>query len=166
MKSLLLTIVLVLGFATPTLAHRGHAGLTVVEIDADSGTVSVVHRFDAHDVEPALVSLAPRAQPSLDDPQALAALEAHIADRFRLDVDGRTVALTSAATDLAGDNVSLRFSGSLPAGVTARAVTVDLDFFPGVHDDQEQQVNVRTAGVTRTLVFRPGDGAHTVQFQP
>ena len=162
-SALKLAIGLLLTVAGPALAHRGHAGLTVVEIDAASGAVTVVHRFAAHDVEPALVSIAPEAQPSLDDPRAVAALEAHLGQRFRLDVDGARVALHRTATSLAGDNIRVDFAGDRPAG-TARNVRIDLDFFPGVHDDQEQQVNVRIDGVTRTVVFRPGGAAQTVEF--
>jgi hypothetical protein len=165
MKRLLLSALLALGMATPALAHRGHDGLTVVEIDAVSGAVRVEHRFAAHDVEPALVSIAPEAQPSLDDPAAVAALEAHLGERFRLEVDGRTVTLARTITDLAGDNIRIRFAGQIPPMAAVQQVTVDLDFFPGVHDDQEQQVNIRSAGVTRSLVFRPGDTARSVRLQ-
>ena len=101
MKRALLAAVLIAGLATPVLAHRGHAGLTVIEIDPASGAVSVVHRFSAHDVEPALVSIAPQAQPSLDDPRAGAELETHLRQRFRLDIDGAAIPVTHAATDLA-----------------------------------------------------------------
>jgi len=168
-KRLALTLTLALGLvlngAGPALAHRGHAGLTVVEIDAASGAVTVVHRFAAHDVEPALVSIAPEAQPSLDDPRAVAALEAHLGQRFRLDVDGARVALHRTDTALAGDNIRVDFAGERPAAAAgAHSVRIDLDFFPGVHDDQEQQVNVRIGGVTRTLVFRPGTPAQTLDF--
>lgn len=163
MKRALLAAFLIVGLATPVLAHRGHAGLTVVEIDPASGTVSVVHRFSAHDVEPALVSIAPDAQPSLDDPRAVAELETHLRQRFRLDIDGAAIPVTHAATDLAGDNIRVEFAGETDDRSIA-AVTVDLDFFPGVHDDQEQQVNVRINGVTRTVVFRPGSAAQTVTF--
>jgi hypothetical protein len=162
-KRVLLVAALVGTLASPALAHRGHAGLTVVEIDPASGAVSVVHRFSAHDVEPALVSIAPEAQPSLDDPRAVADLETHLRQRFRLDIDGAAIPVTHAATDLAGDNVRVAFSGeTTDRDITA--VTIDLDFFPGVHDDQEQQVNVRINGVTRTVVFRPGSNAQTVTF--
>ena len=163
MKRALLAAVLIAGLATPVLAHRGHAGLTVIEIDPVSGAVSVVHRFAAHDVEPALVSIAPQAQPSLDDPRAVAELETHLRQRFRLDIDGAAIPVTHAATDLAGDNIRIAFAGETTDRSIA-AVTVDLDFFPGVHDDQEQQVNVRINGVTRTVVFRPGSAAQTVTF--
>lgn len=163
MKRTLLAAVLIAGLAGPALAHRGHAGLTVIEIDPASGAVSVVHRFAAHDVEPALVSIAPEAQPSLDDPRAVAELETHLRQRFRLDIDGAAIPIAHAVTDLAGDNIRVEFSGETTDRSIA-AVTIDLDFFPGVHDDQEQQVNVRINGVTRTVVFRPGSAAQTVEF--
>jgi hypothetical protein len=149
--------------ATPVLAHRGHSGLTVVVIDA-AGAVSVTHRFAAHDVEPALVTVAPDAQPTLDDPAAVAALEEHLDRRFRLEIDGERIDLDHAATDLAGDNIRVDYSGNRTPLRRVVSVRVDLDFFPGVHDDQEQQVNVRWAGVTRTVVFRPGSTAQTVDF--
>ncbi|MFN3808964.1 MAG: hypothetical protein ACK4SK_17500, partial [Asticcacaulis sp.] len=63
--------------ASPALAHRGHHTLSVVEIAAD-GAVTVTHTLSAHDSEPELVELAPDAQPSVDDPDALKALEAHL----------------------------------------------------------------------------------------
>ena len=163
MKRALLAAILIAGLATPVLAHRGHSGLTVVEIDPVSGAVSVVHRFAAHDVEPALVSIAPKAQPSLDDPRAVAELETHLRQRFRLDIDGAAIPVAHAGTDLAGDNIRVDFAGETTDRSIA-AVTIDLDFFPGVHDDQEQQVNVRINGVTRTVVFRPGSAAQTVTF--
>jgi hypothetical protein len=163
LKRTLLTAALIAAMATPALAHRGHAGLTVIEIDQGSGAVSVTHRFAAHDVEPALPSIAPEAQPSLDDPQAVADLEAHLAARFRLAVDGAAVPVSRTETVLAGDNIRVVFDGET-ADRDVHAVTVDLDFFPGVHDDQEQQVNVRVGGVTRTVIFRPGAGAQTVTF--
>ena len=164
-KHALLTAALVAGLASPAAAHRGHSGLTVIAIDPASGAVAVTHRFAAHDVEPALVSIAPDAQPSLDDPRAVARLEAHLGRRFRLSVDGAAVPVSHTGTRLAGDNVRVEFSGATSDRDIAR-VTVDLDFFPGVHDDQEQQVNVRLNGVTRTVVFRPGSRAQTLTFGP
>lgn len=159
----LLTAALIAGLATPAVAHRGHAGLTVIEIDPVSGAVSVMHRFAAHDVEPALPTIAPEAQPSLDDPRAVADLEAHLGARFRVSIDGADVPVSHAGTTLAADNVRVDFAGET-ADRDIDEVTVDLDFFPGVHDDQEQQVNVRIDGVTRTVVFRPGSTAQTVSF--
>jgi hypothetical protein len=163
LKRTLLTAALIAALATPVAAHRGHSGLTVIEIDPASGAVSVTHRFAAHDVEPALPTIAPEAQPSLDDPRAVADLEAHLGQRFRMDIDGTAAPVSHTDTVLAGDNIRVDFAGET-ADRDIREVTVDLDFFPGVHDDQEQQVNVRINGVTRTVVFRPGSDAQTVSF--
>ena len=163
MRHLMLSAVLVLGLATPALAHRGHGGLTVIEIKSAEGTVSVVHEFAVHDVEPALVSIAPDAQPNLDDPAAVQALEMHLAKRFRLSLDDITTTLSRTETELEPDAVRVYLEGQTDDRVIT-TVTVDLDFFPGVHDDQEQQVNVRLDGVTRTVVFRPGTQAQSVTF--
>jgi hypothetical protein len=162
-KRIVLAGLLVTTLAGPALAHRGHGGLTVIEIDEASGAVSVTHRFAAHDVEPALPTIAPEAQPSLDDPRAVADLEAHLGQRFRLSIDGVAAPVAHADTALAGDNVRVAFTGQT-ADRDISEVTVDLDFFPGVHDDQEQQVNIRLGDVTRTVVFRPGSAAQTVTF--
>jgi len=55
----------------PAAAHRGHGALSVVEIDVKSGEVRVSHRVATHDAEPALALIAPDAQTSLDDPDAV-----------------------------------------------------------------------------------------------
>jgi hypothetical protein len=153
----------VLVLAGPAAAHRGNSGLTVVEIDPATGAVAVTHRFYAHDVEPALTVLAPNEQPSLDDPEALAALQAHLAERFRIDVDGTPVPLHLTGETLAGDNVRIDFAGERAAGPVSE-VRVDQDFFSDVHDDMEMQVNVRVGDVTRTVLFRPGTQAQVMRF--
>lgn len=156
----LLGVVLVA--ASTAAAHRGHASLTVVEIDARTGAVTITHRMAAHDVEPALVDLAPDAQPSLDDPEALAALVAHGSRAFLLADDSGPVALTHAKTDLAGDDVRLVYTGRLAP--PAKSVTVDSALLEQTHDDQENQVNVRRAKVTKTALFRRDQAPQRISF--
>ena len=148
--------------ASPAAAHRGHSSLSVVVIDPRAGTVIVTHRMAAHDVEPALLDIAPKAQPSLDDPDALAALAAYGGRAFSVRDEGGPVTLTHSGTDLAGDDVRLTYTGRL--GGLGQTVTVDSDLLETMHPDQENQVNVRRAGVTRTVLFRPGDGPQPVDF--
>lgn len=144
-------------------AHRGHSSLSIVEIDARTGEFTVTHRMAAHDVEPVLVQIAPDAQPSLDDPQAIAALRAYGGRAFRVwPVDSAPATLTFVDEDLDGDDVRLRYRGRLPTPVTA--VRVDSDLGEETHDDQENQVNVRLGGVTRTVVFHRGSGSQAVTF--
>ncbi|WP_017667417.1 DUF6702 family protein [Sandarakinorhabdus sp. AAP62] len=137
--------------AVPAAAHRGHASLAVVEIDARSGAVSVTHHLQAHDVEPALVDIAPDAQPSLDDPDALQALVAYVGQRFRIS----GVRLAPAGQTLAGDTVLLRYIGRLKG--RPKTVLIAGALFGETWDDHSTQVNVRRGGLTRTLQFRPGD---------
>lgn len=151
-----LVAVLALLLAAPVGAHRGHASLSVVALDGKGGVV-VTHRFAAHDVEPALVKIAPDAQPSLDDPAAVEALVAYVARRFA--VQGAALTLRSKA--LTGDDVTLVFGGRL---ARARQVTVRADLFGETHPGHSAQVNVRHGGVTRTVWFKPGDAAQTVSF--
>jgi hypothetical protein len=144
-------------------AHRGHASLSVVEIDAATGAVTITHRMAAHDVEPALAVIAPDAQQSLDDADALKALEVYAGRVFRLwDAEGRAVTLQHKATRLAGDSVELVYVTRLPP--PAQAVTVDSGLLEEAHADQENQVNVRRSKVTRTVLFRVGDAPQQVVF--
>lgn len=164
MRAAVLAVAGLLAAAGPALAHRGHATLSVVEINADTGAVTVTHRMAAHDVEPALVEIAPDAQPSLDDPAAVEALKAYAGRVFVLrDAEGRRTPLTLSAAALAGDDVELRYEGRLPP--PARSVTVDSGLLEETHADQENQVNVRRAGVTQTVVFRVGAEPQTVTFE-
>lgn len=155
--------VAVLALPGAATAHRGHASLSVVEIEAATGAVTITHRMAAHDVEPALAGIAPDAQPSLDDAVALAALEAYAARVFQLwDAEGRAVAVVHQRTELAGDGVVLVYRAQLPASATR--VRVDSGLFEGTYADQENQVNVRRSRVTKTAVFRPGDGPQEIRF--
>lgn len=154
-----------LTLATPAAAHRGHEALTVVEIDAATGAVTVTHRAAAHDVEPALSVIAPNAQQSLDDPDAVKALEAYGARTFKLwDANGKAVALTHRKTNLAGDDVELIYAGQMPPGAT-KTVTVDSNLLEDAHADEENLVNVRRAGVTKSAEFYLGQGPQKISFE-
>jgi hypothetical protein len=139
--------------ATPAAAHRGHASLAVVEIDAKSGAVTVTHHLQAHDVEPALVDIAPDAQPSLDDPDAFKALIAYVGQRFRIS----GVALSPAGQRLDGDTAQLRYIGRLKG--KPKTLLISGALFGETWDDHSTQVNIRRAGITRSLNF----GAHDAE---
>lgn len=153
----LLAIALAAGpAAAPAGAHKGHATLSVVEIDARSGAVLVSHRMSAHDIEPVLANIAPDAQPSLDDPDALKMLILYVGDRFRI----AGVPLTYTGQALTGDALVLRFAGRLRGKPASLAINGGL--FGETHPDHATLVNVRRAGITRSLQFRPGDPARTI----
>lgn len=144
------------------LAHRGHDTLSVVEIDAASGAVTVTHHFTAHDVEPVLPAIAPDASPSVDDPAAMAALQAYVLRRFTLaDADG-PVTLRFVDAILSGNDVRLVYQGQLPP--PARQLTASAQLFTEYYPGAENQVNLRRAGVTRTLRFRDSAQAQEIVF--
>lgn len=135
----------------------------MVEIDAATGSVVVTHQMAAHDAEPALTAIAPEVQPNLDDPDALAVLVAYVNRRFELrGAGGSAATLALETTDLDGDDVRLVFAGRLTP--PASTVSVRSTIFCDLHLDQENQVNVRRAKVTRTALFRPGGEAQTIDF--
>lgn len=141
----------------PAAAHRGHGALSVVEFDAKTGAVSVSHRVPAHDAEPALAAIAPDAQTSLDDPEAVDALKRYMASRFAVSVAGRPVALTLKDMTLGADEVRFEYDGKVAPSDISGTVTVRAPLFADVYGDQVNQVNVRRLGVTRTLIFSGSD---------
>lgn len=135
-------------------AHRGHDTLSVVRIDA-RGAVTVTHHLTAHDIEPGVLrQIAPQAQPSLDDPQALAALTAYVGKQFVIAEGDAPVALTLDKTALAGDDVELRYRGQLQQADADLQVRDAL--LADVFAEIDNQVNVHRAGTTRTLRFTDG----------
>lgn len=136
--------------AAPAGAHRGHDSLSVVTLN--NGVVTVSHRFEAHDIEPALAKIAPAAQASLDDPAALAALEAYVARRFVLTVDGRPVALRHVRTDLSHAEVRIDYTGRTSR--RAKTVAVRSTVLTDVYRGQVNQVNVRTGNRVQSLTLR------------
>lgn len=146
----------------PAAAHRGHGVLSVVEIDARTGGVSVSHRIPAHDVEPALTQIAPDAQSSLDDPDAVEALKIYMLRTFSLRVNGAIVDLTLRDLTLGADEVRFEYVGQVSPADARAAIEVRAAMFADIHRDEVNQVNIRRLGVTRTLVFN-GPDADTPQ---
>lgn len=145
-------------FASPALAHRGHHTLSVVEIAPD-GTVTVTHTLSAHDTEPELVELAPDAQPSVDDSEALTALQKHLHDAFT--INGQK--LDFFAFEAWGDDLQFVYTGKLRG--RPKSLTIDYGLFPNSQKTGVGLVNVRrTGGPTQSLTFVRGDDAKSVSF--
>lgn len=161
-RTALLCATALIACAFPAAAHRGSSTLSVVLIDAGTGAVTITHHMAAHDVEPVLSRIAPDAQPSVDDQEAMAALVRYAGRAFVVADDRGRVQLMHSETRLAGDDVRLVYTARLdPPG---RSVTVDSNLFEESRPNQENQVNVRRAGITRTVLFRPGSEPQRVDF--
>jgi len=147
-------------------AHRGHGVLSVVEIDARTGGVRVSHRIAAHDAEPALALIAPDAQASLDDPDAVEALKAYMLRTFSLGIKGGSVDLTLKDLTLGADEVRFEYVGQVPPADVRADIELRAAMFADVYGDEVNQVNVRRFGITRTLVFSGSDADAAQTLDP
>jgi len=147
---------------SPAAAHRGHDALTVVTVAAN-GSLTVSHRFEASDIEPALARIAPNAQPSLDDPEAVEALVTYLQRRFTVSSERGPIALVPGKTDLGASEVRVSFTGN--ASRPFRRLTLRSDLLGDVYPNQVNQVNIRAGATTRTLALSAGDSA-TIDIAP
>jgi hypothetical protein len=136
--------------AMPAAAHRGHDAMSVVTLAA-GGKLTVSHRFEAHDLEPALARIAPEAQTSLDDADAIAALEAYVLRRFTVSARGKAVALIVTGVEIDAAQVRLECAGKIKGSPKMLEVqsTILRDVYPG----QVNQVVFRQGKTLRTLRF-------------
>ena len=147
---------------SPAAAHRGHDALTVVTVAAN-GSLTVSHRFEASDIEPALARIAPNAQLSLDDPEAVEALVTYLQRRFTVSSERGPIALVPGKTDLGASEVRVSFTGN--ASRPFRRLTLRSDLLGDVYPNQVNQVNIRAGATTRTLALSAGDSA-TIDIAP
>jgi hypothetical protein len=147
---------------SPVAAHRGHDALTVVTVAAN-GALTVSHRFETSDIEPALAQIAPGAQPSLDDPEAVAALVAYLQRHFTVSSERGPIALVPGKTDLGASEVRISFTGT--AGHAFRRLTLRGDMLGDIYPNQVNQVNVRAGATTRTVALSAGD-SQTITIAP
>lgn len=148
-----LLVLLLALFVSPALAHRGHDALSVVTVAVD-GSITVSHRLEAHDIEPALAVIAPDAQANLDDPDAREALVAYVAANFQIATQDGPVALAVSAVDFGSDIVRIDFSGK--ARKPVRRLKVGSQLLLDVYPRQVNQVNLRFGKTVRTLTFVDG----------
>lgn len=139
-------------------AHRGHDAMSVVTLEPD-GQVTVSHRFEAHDLEPALAEIAPDAQTSLDDPDAIAELKTYLLAHFKLRADGAEVPLTVSAVDIGVRDVRVDYAGSVKG--RPKAVAIQTTILRDIYPRQINQVVVKRGSYVQTLRFS-GDEVKTV----
>ena len=147
-----------LALAPQANAHRGHDAMTVVTLEPD-GAVTVSHRFEAHDLEPALAEIAPNAQTSLDDPDAIAELKTYLLAHFHMRADGQEVPLSVASVEIGVREVRMNYAGSIKG--RPKAVAIQTTILRDIYPRQVNQVEVKRGTFARTLRFG-GDEVQTV----
>lgn len=135
-------------------AHRGHDAMSVVTL-GEGGAVTVSHRFEAHDLEPALAEIAPEAQASLDDPEAIAELKTYLLAHFSISADGVSVPLSVASVEIGVRDVRVDYAGVVPG--KPKALEVRSTILRDIYPRQVNQVVVRRGQDVRTLRFAGGE---------
>lgn len=152
------TMLAMVSLAPQAVAHRGHDAMSVVTFGPE-GQVTVSHRFEAHDLEPALAEIAPNAQTSLDDPDAIAELKTYLLAHFAMQADGVAVPLTVASIDIGVRDVRVDYAGTV-AG-RPKAVALKSTILRDIYPRQVNQVSVRRGQYVQTVRFS-GDEVKTV----
>ncbi|WP_109798577.1 MULTISPECIES: DUF6702 family protein [Novosphingobium] len=150
----------VMAAAASAQAHRGHDAMSVVTIEP-GGHLVVSHRFEAHDLEPALAAIAPAAQTSLDDPDAIEALKGYLQARFTIRVGATPVPLAFRSIDVGVQQVRVDYEGTLRG--TPKTLSLQSTILRDVYAKQVNQVVVRRGQTVRTLRLA-GSEAQIVSF--
>ena len=135
-------------------AHRGHDAMSVVTL-GDDGVVTVSHRFEAHDLEPALAEIAPNAQTSLDDPEAIEELKTYLLAHFSVSADGAMVPLSVSSVEIGVRDVRVDYTGTLPG--KPKALELRSTILRDIYPRQVNQVIVRRGQNVQTLRFAGGE---------
>lgn len=138
----------------PASAHRGHDAMSVVTL-AGEGQITVSHRFETHDLEPALAEIAPQAQTSLDDPAAIKELKLYLLAHFKVSADGAPVSLAVSDVDIGVRDVRVDYTGTLTGN--PRALELRSTILRDIYPRQVNQVIVRRGQDVQTLRFAGGE---------
>ncbi len=143
-------------------AHGFHAAFTVIEADAKTGDLHIVHRMFTQDIE-ALIKARTNAAVTVRSGAAFeAALESYLRAAFTLrDEAGTALPLTWSHATVADDLVVAYFEA--PRAATNR-LAVDSQLLMETNPDQVNTVNVTLNGDTQTVVFRDDDPPQLLRF--
>lgn len=136
------------------VAHRGHDAMSVVTL-GEGGVVTVSHRFEAHDLEPALAEIAPQAQTSLDDPAAIEELKTYLLAHFSVSADGVAVPLAVSSVEIGVRDVRVDYTGVVPG--EPKALELRSTILRDIYPRQVNQVVVRRGQNVQTLRFSGGE---------
>ena len=147
--------------APQAAAHRGHDAMSVVTL-LPGGQVTVSHRFEAHDLEPALAEIAPNAQTSLDDPEAIAELKTYLLAHFSISADGVDIPLTVSSVEVGVRDVRVDYTGAVQS--EPKAVKLKSTILRDIYPRQVNQVSVRRGQFVQTVRFS-GDETQVVSLR-
>lgn len=142
-------------------AHRFHAGITDISLNARTGSTEVVHTYMAHDVEGLLANMYQR-QFDLSDPDDQAVLRKYVEKQFWLQGrDQRRLPLQWVGMTADAQSVTIfqEAEKTTPSDAVLIHDEVMIDFIA----DQVNTVNVKEGGAIRTFIFQRSATEHTLK---
>ena len=138
----------------PSQAHRMHAGVTEIAVNARTDQVEIIHRVFAHDLMTAFDLSEMDAATYLATPEGLAATGEYASALFRMaNGEGELFALDYIGAEADGEYAWIYFSMAAPDDRTA--FIVDNDILAETFDDQVMMTNLRFASQVRTAMQGP-----------
>lgn len=153
----------VLGGFRPAYADGAHAAFTVIEHNARAGTIEVIHRLMALDLEIALIARTGRTIRLEEEADLDGLIAAYLDDYFSIStVDGDAIPLTWVGAKLSYDAVLAYQEAPMIDDMTGLSVANQM--LTETHPSQINTVNVTFGGRTRTRLFTLGDAPQTIDL--
>jgi hypothetical protein len=149
----------------PIAAHRAHISLTIVEWNARTGALEVVHRVHLHDAQRALDHLVPERNLGLADLEGRARFALYVEEAFSLTLGGggSEIPLELVGAEIERDDILVYQEAALPAPPSE--LRVECSILRDLFDDQVNHVNLSTGEGKRTLRFTGEDEAKTARLR-
>lgn len=111
--SMALSVVLCF-FATTVASHTFYSALTRISYNQRAGTIEVIHRLPAHDME-AILSFHAGAILGFDDtPDLTDRAGRYLSDNFKIEVDRSPISLQFIGAEQKGEDLIAYFEGKSP----------------------------------------------------
>jgi hypothetical protein len=139
----------------PVFAHRLHAGVTEITINARTQEMEIIHRLFADDLMVALGHDDTEESEFFLSDVGLNAIRAYAESQFRFaDSSGLLFELSYVGAELDGEFAWIYFTAAAPD--LAAGFAVDNDLLADLFDDQVMMTNLRFNDDVRTAMQGPG----------
>ena len=149
-----------LAIAPSAFAHRSQTVLTLVNWNAATSKLEVIHRMHAHDAEVGISqSTGATGAPDVDITQVKnqAKWVLYVEKHFSMKGPAGQITLEPVGAELEADAIVIYMEAKLAA--PPKELTIDNQILRDVFEQQANIVNIKLVQRTRTLIFSDKDGA-------
>ena len=161
-RSFLMGFIMIVGLSHAVTAHNYHGVLTTVDHNVTAGSVEVIHRFFAHDMEQALSQIKGEQFLLDSGEEAEAMIKSIVSRHFVMDDGDATIPLTWVGMEEDGEFLYVYQEAPMAMPSPRLGVTNTLLF--SAFERQINTVNVRFPGMKRSYNFSRGEETHTFVF--